>query len=668
MGKRKKSKLPNVAPSAKANFANDQLSKRYKRMNTKNNGNGDNVSGKKRKRNQGEDSEEYSPPLKKQKNEENEFLSNVLPKIRYSDIGGISKIIQKVKRVIHQSILHPSVYTQIGIEPIHGILVHGPSGCGKTMLCDAIAGELGVNYFRLSSLELLGGTTGESERKMKDLFRSASESSPSIILLDDIDSICPPRESGGGNRMESRLVNMLSSSMDQLKLENCNGNMVLVLGTTNRPEELDSSLRRHNRFGEEIEFGIPNDDERLEIIKVLTKNVKLDPSIDLLEISKRTPGYVGADLFGLMQEAANFALKRLFEQKKFEKQQEKEEENEKEKEEEINNSSDTNEIDNHTIAKPPTSTLLEKVEMVIEEKDFEKAFNEVIPNFKREGFSSVPEVTFDDIGALEDIKEEIQFSLINPIDKRELYEKIGVKEACGIVMFGPPGCGKTLLAKAVANSIHANFLSVKGPELMNKYVGETERAIRMVFRRASSSAPCIIFFDEIDALCPRRKHGDGNRVTERIVNQLLTEMDGVNDRKQVYMMAATNRIDIIDKGILRPGRLGKVLYVPLPTESERQKILETISRSTPMDKSIDFVEISKRCEHFSGADLKSLVREASVICLKKVMERGEGTEDLVVKMCHFEDALKKVRSSVSKNDRSVYSKISKIYCQGLGGD
>jgi len=469
-----------------------------------------------------------------------EFSSIVeRPSTRYSDLGGIDDTLKSIRELVEYPLTHPEVFQHLGVEPPRGVLLRGPPGTGKTLLAHAIAGQLGVSFLKVSAPEIVSGMSGESEQKLRELFAAASDAAPAILFIDEIDAIAPKRDGGGANArgMEKRIVAQMLTCMDALAPgNNANGKAVMVLGATNRPDSLDSALRRAGRFDREIILGVPDEAARVRILKVMTSRMRLDGNFDFKVIAKRTPGYVGADIRSLTKEAAVIAINRIF------------------KDLLICESSDasSNEKASGVItAVPLSSEQLEPLSVTM--TDFLEAVQRVQPSSKREGFATVPDVTWKDIGALESIREELTLSVLEPISNPERFQELGLPLPAGVLLYGPPGCGKTLLAKAIANESGANFISVKGPELLDKYVGESERAVRQVFERARASSPCIIFFDELDSLCPKRgSDSGGGGVSERVVNQLLTEMDGLESRRSVFVIAATNRPELIDPAMMRP--------------------------------------------------------------------------------------------------------------------
>ncbi|KAF2072854.1 hypothetical protein CYY_005831 [Polysphondylium violaceum] len=608
--------------------------------------------------------------------------NSLIPSVNFSNLGGIEGCLKEIREHIEYPICHPEIYRYLGVDPPRGILLHGPPGCGKTLLANAIAGELKVPLFAISAPEIASGVSGESEAKIRTLFMNAIAQAPCIIFIDEIDSIAPKRESASKD-MERRIVSQLLTCMDSLNYSNNSSNNnssnsseensmvdenstieennnkttnsspkghVVVIGATNRPESIDTALRIGGRFDKEICLGIPDSSSRQKILKVITSKMKLAPDFDYEEIATLTPGYVGADINLLVKESAVNSINRIF-----------------------NISSSSQKDNNNNINNNCNGSLQEMIKsriplntdqlhhLYIEMSDFKQAIKKVIPAAKREGFATIPNVSWDDVGALSGVREELTNSILRPIKYPKKYKSMGIDSPAGVLMYGPPGCGKTLLAKAIANECQANFISVKGPELLNKYVGESERAVRQVFQRAAASSPCVIFFDEFDALAPKRG-GEGNHSTERVVNQLLTEMDGLEKRSEVFIIAATNRPDIIDAAMCRPGRLDKMVYVPLPSPEERVEILKTLTAKIPTDQDVDLstIGLDKRTHAFSGADLSLLVKEAANRAISRGFDVPTDTKDHkdVVTMDDFLFALSKIKPSVSRKDELMYNKLN----------
>ncbi|XP_041107851.1 nuclear valosin-containing protein-like isoform X3 [Polyodon spathula] len=603
--------------------------------------------------------------------------------VKFEDVGGNEETMKEVcKMLIHMR--HPEVYQKLGVVPPRGFLLHGPPGCGKTLLAQAIAGEMELPMLKVAATEMVSGVSGESEQKLRELFDQAVTSAPCILFIDEIDAITPKREVASKD-MERRIVAQLLTCMDDLNALAATA-QVMVIGATNRPDSLDPALRRAGRFDREICLGIPDEGARLRILQTLCRKLKLPESFDFQQLAHLTPGYVGADLMALCREAAMRAVNRvliemqssqaaaaggqpyLVDTKPVEQEQTAVPNQQPETIEE-----QTELLRLLRLLKDYTPLSEEQLEKLhIEMEDFTSSLCSIQPSAKREGFATVPDVTWADIGALEEIRQELTMAILAPVRNPDQFKALGLSAPAGVLLAGPPGCGKTLLAKAVANESGLNFISVKGPELLNMYVGESERAVRQVFQRAQNSAPCVIFFDEIDALCPRRTDRESG-ASVRVVNQLLTEMDGLETRKQVFIMAATNRPDIIDPAILRPGRLDKSLYIGLPPPKDRFAILQTITkcgRRPLLETDVNLEEIAhdKRSDCFTGADLSALVREASInalqghLCLQAPAATNAPVAEIRVSRQNFEDALKKVKPSVSKRDQLMYDLLKESLC------
>uniref|UniRef100_A0AAR2J4J7 AAA+ ATPase domain-containing protein n=1 Tax=Pygocentrus nattereri TaxID=42514 RepID=A0AAR2J4J7_PYGNA len=573
--------------------------------------------------------------------------------VKFEDVGGNEETLTELcKLLIHMR--HPEVYQQLGVVPPRGFLLHGPPGCGKTLLAQAVAGEMELPMLKVSAPELVSGVSGESEQKLRELFEQAVSNAPCVLFIDEIDAITPKREVASKD-MERRIVAQLLTCMDDLNSLSVPA-QVLVIGATNRPDALDPALRRAGRFDREICLGIPDEGTRLRILKTLCRKLKLPADFDFRQLARLTPGYVGADLMALCREAAMSAVNRVLLQQLDTKTPDADSQDMSVSADVSDGGTDAFFCLSQQGELVQLLALLKKSESLSEEQlaglcilmdDFKASLTSVQPSAKREGFATVPDVTWDDIGALQDIREELTMAILAPVRSPEQFRALGLNAPAGVLLAGPPGCGKTLLAKAVANESGLNFISVKGPELLNMYVGESERAVRQVFQRGRNSAPCVIFFDEIDALCPRRS-GHESGASVRVVNQLLTEMDGLETRRQVFIMAATNRPDIIDPAVLRPGRLDKTLYVGLPPPADRHAILVTITKGgtkprLESDVSLEAVAHDDRC------DFKQEFHTFS----------SGSVKDIKVSRQNFEEAFKKVRPSVSRKV-NVYFKLLKV--------
>jgi len=535
-----------------------------------------------------------------------------IPTVTYEDIGGLREIIGKVREMIELPLRHPEIFERLGIEPPKGVLLYGPPGCGKTLLARAVANESGANFFSISGPEIFSKWYGQTEENLRKIFEESEKNAPSIIFIDEIDAIAPKREEVTGE-VEKRTVSQLLTLMDGLKKRG----KVVVIAATNIPNSVDPALRRAGRFDREIEFPIPNRNGRLEIIKIHTRSMPLDRDVDLNLLADITYGYVGADIMALAKEAAMSALRRVLPEIKWK------EENELPRE------------------------LIEK--LIVKKEDFENALKMVEPSAMREVLVEIPNVKWNDIGGLEDVKQSLKEMIEWPLKNIDSFERIGIQPPKGILLYGPPGCGKTLLAKAVANESGANFISVKGPELMSKWFGESEQRIRELYRRAKQVAPSIILFDEIDALAPKRGLGV-HEATERIVSQLLTEMSGIEEMKGVTVIATTNRPDLVDPALLRPGRIDRFVLVPTPDEKTRLEIFKVHTKNMPL-KDVDIKELARRTEGFSGADIEALCREAGMNALRENIKAKE------VRRKHFDEALKKITPSLTKDIEDYYKKF-----------
>ncbi|KAJ2450814.1 Ribosome biogenesis ATPase rix7 [Coemansia sp. RSA 2336] len=597
-----------------------------------------------------------------------------VPEVRLADLGGVDSCMEEILESIVLPLKHPEIYTHTGVQPPRGILLHGPPGCGKTMLANAIAGEVGVPFLQISAPSIVSGMSGESEKKLREVFEEARELAPCLVFIDEIDAITPKRETAQ-REMERRIVAQMLTCIDSLSWEKATA-PVMLIGATNRPDSLDPALRRAGRFDREIAMPVPDEAARMQILSVLCRPLRLSGEFDFEELAKRTPGYVGADLTALVTAAGMIAVKRILHGLKPQSaglgcddpssmSVDSALTDQASTAEHWNATPTTQAIAQFLASHPEPLTPAELAPAAITNSDFIEALAKVQPSAKREGFATVPGVTWDDIGALAKVREELRMAVVEPIRNPAIFAQVGITAPAGVLLWGPPGNGKTLLAKAIASESHTNFISVKGGELMSKYVGDSERAVRQVFARARASSPCVIFFDELDALCSRRG-GEQSEASARVVNTLLTEVDGMEARKRVYVIAATNRPDIIDPAMLRPGRLDKLLYVDLPSPPERAEILRTLSKKTPLGSDVDLRDIAcdRRCEGFSGADLSGLVRSASEAALRSVLFGTDAASEhpaIVVSRAHFDMALQRTTPSVSASDMKRYESLRKLY-------
>ncbi|KAJ5226745.1 uncharacterized protein N7469_006751 [Penicillium citrinum] len=569
--------------------------------------------------------------------------------VSLTDLGGLDDVVQELGDLVILPMTRPQVYLSSNVQPPRGVLLHGPPGCGKTMIANAFAAELGVPFISISAPSIVSGMSGESEKALREHFDEAKRIAPCLIFIDEIDAITPKRESAQ-REMEKRIVAQLLTCMDEIALEKTDGKPVIVLAATNRPDSLDAALRRGGRFDKEINMTVPSEPVREQILRALTRKMRLADDLDLKTLAKRTPGFVGADLNDLVATAGATAIKRYLEILKLNSGEEMEMEIEG-----LDDISpkvrELRRLINHAKENPIGE---ETEEISISNADFFTALPKIQPSSKREGFATVPDTTWSDIGALGGIRDELSTAIVEPIKNPDIYANVGITAPTGVLLWGPPGCGKTLLAKAVANESRANFISVKGPELLNKFVGESERAVRQVFVRARSSVPCVIFFDELDALVPRRDD-TLSEASARVVNTLLTELDGLGSSRQgIYVIAATNRPDIIDPAMLRPGRLETLLFVNLPSPLERVEILQTLVRKLPIEFDEDMRRLAEECEGYSGADLGSLLRRAGYSAIKR---RDN------IKLEDFVAAKSFIRPSVT--DMKKYEKLRRDWSGGV---
>ena len=534
-----------------------------------------------------------------------------LPRTTYEDVGGLREEIQRVREMVELPLRHPELFQRLGIEPPKGVLLHGPPGCGKTLLARAVANESEANFFSINGPEIMSKFYGESEARLREIFQQAQQNAPSIIFIDELDAIAPKREEVTGE-VERRVVAQLLALMDGLSGR---GN-VIVIGATNRPSALDPALRRPGRFDREIEIGVPDKQGRYEVIQIHTRGMPLAEDVDLKKLAEMSHGYTGADLSSLGRETAMKALRRYLPQ-----------------------------IDLEEERVPPS--VLDKMQVTME--DFNNAYKEITPTAMREVYIEIPTIHWEDIGGLEEVKEDLREAVEWPLKTPEIFDRLGIKPPKGILLYGPPGCGKTLLGKAVATESAANFITIKGPEVFSKWVGESEKAIREVFRKARMAAPAVVFFDEIDSLVPRRGLGfSDSGVSERVISQLLTEMDGMVSLEDVVIVAATNRPDMVDPAVLRPGRFDRLIYVPEPDEKSKLQIFKIYTKNMPLGKDVDLVQLAASAKNFSGADIDALCREAAMVALRKDVNANQVTSS------DFDEARKRVGPSVTPDMEKWY--------------
>lgn len=524
-------------------------------------------------------------------------------RVSYEDVGGLGKGIQKVREMIELPLRHPQIFEKLGIDPPKGLLLHGPPGTGKTLIARAVANETNANFYSVSGPEIIHKFYGESEAKLRNLFEEARKNAPSIIFLDEIDAIAPKREQVTGE-VEKRVVAQLLALMDGLTERG----QVIVLGATNIPHALDPALRRPGRFDRELEIGIPDSKGRLEILEIHTRGMPLTDDVDLRKLAQITHGFVGADLEALCREAAMNSIRRIIPKIEFE------------------------------LEHIPYE-LLQELNVTME--DFLSAQAEIEPTAMREFFVDIPNVTWDQVGGLADVKKELDEAVVWPMTYADLYDFANVKPPKGVLLYGPPGTGKTLLAKALATESKVNFISIKGPALMSKYVGESERSIREVFKRARQAAPCILFFDEMDAIAPARGGGGDSHVSERVISQLLTEIDGTEELKGVFILGATNRKDIIDPALLRPGRIDMLIEIPPPEEDARLEIFKVHTKGKPLAKDVNLEVLAAETEGLVGADIEFVCRKATLAAISEFVEKGGGDpKRLKISAREFKAALK----------------------------
>jgi transitional endoplasmic reticulum ATPase len=537
-----------------------------------------------------------------------------IPRVTYEDIGGLDREIAKVREMIELPLKHPELFERLGVEAPKGVLLHGPPGTGKTLLAKAVANETNANFYHIGGPEIMSKFYGESEERLREIFKEAQENAPSIIFIDEIDSIAPKREEVTGD-VEKRIVSQLLTIMDGLESRG----KIVVIGATNRVNALDPALRRPGRFDREIEIGLPDRNGRLQILHIHTRGMPVSDDVDLKDFADRTYGFVGADLEALAKEAAMGALRRVLP-----------------------------EINMEESSVP--AEILDKINVTM--KDFEDALREVHPSTMREVLVESPNVHWDDVGGLEETKKELREAIEWPLKYRAIFDRAAVEPPKGIMLYGPPGTGKTLVAKAVATESGVNFISVKGPELLSKWVGESERGVREVFRKARQAAPCIIFFDEVDSIVPPRGRDMGTNVTERVVSQILTELDGLDALKDVVVIAATNRPDMVDPALMRPGRIDRMLHIPTPDLEARKEIIRIHTRGKPLAEDVDIDELAEQTENYSGADIAAVCGAASMAAINEHLtkysdpkEAEEHKDELKVTMANFDEAFQKVKTS-----------------------
>ncbi len=534
-------------------------------------------------------------------------IDATIPRITYDELGGLKNEVQKIREMVELPMRHPELFEKIGVEAPKGVLLYGPPGTGKTLLAKAVAGETNAHFISLSGPEIMGKYYGESEERIREIFKQAEENSPSIVFIDEIDSIAPKRDEVSGE-VEKRIVSQLLTLMDGMKSRG----KVVVIAATNRPDSIDPALRRPGRLDREIEIGIPDDEGRHEILSIHTRGMPIEEKVDLKQISKITHGFVGADLEVLSKEAAMRSLRRILP--------------------EID-------LDEDKIS----TEILQKIQITSE--DFRDALKEVRPSALREVQVQIPNVSWDDVGGLAELKEELREAVEWPIKHKEAFDYVDVETPKGILLHGPPGTGKTLIAKALAKMTESNFISIKGPELLSKWVGESEKGVREIFRKARQAAPCIIFLDEVDALVPRRGSGGSeSHVTESVVSQILTEIDGLEELHNVLIIGATNRLDIVDEALLRPGRFDRIIQVPNPDSKGREQIFKIHSKKKPLADDVNISKLVELTDGFSGAEISAVANRAATMALKRyVSGKSENIKEIKVTQKDLLDAIDKIK-------------------------
>ena len=534
-------------------------------------------------------------------------VDSSVPRITYDELGGLKNEVQKIREMVELPMRHPELFDKIGVEAPKGVLLYGPPGTGKTLIAKAVAGETNAHFISLSGPEIMGKHYGESEEKIREIFTQGEENSPSIIFIDEIDSIAPKRDEVSGE-LEKRIVSQLLTLMDGMKSRG----RVVVIAATNRPDSIDPALRRPGRFDREIEIGIPDDDGRLDILSIHTRGMPINEKVNLKQIAKTTHGFVGADLEILSKEAAMRSLRRILPEIDLE-------------EDKI------------------SSEILQKIE--ISNDDFREALKEVRPSALREVQVQIPDVNWDDVGGLDELKDELREAVEWPVKHKEAYDYVDVEAPKGVLLYGPPGTGKTLIAKALAKMTESNFISIKGPELLSKWVGESEKGVREIFRKARQAAPCIIFLDEVDALVPRRGSGSSDsHVTENIVSQILTEIDGLEELHNVLIIGATNRLDIVDEALLRPGRFDRIIEIGNPDSKARKHIFEIHTKKKPLENNVDIKKLVEITNGFSGAEIAAITNRAALVALKRyVAGKSQNIKKIKITQQDLIDAVDKIR-------------------------
>ena len=572
-----------------------------------------------------------------------------LDEVGYDDVGGVRKQMAQIRELVELPLRHPQLFKTIGVKPPKGILLYGPPGSGKTLIARAVANETGAFFFLINGPEIMSKMAGESESNLRKAFEECEKNSPAILFIDEIDSIAPKREKTNGE-VERRIVSQLLTLMDGLKTRS----HVIVMGATNRPNSIDPALRRFGRFDREIDIGVPDEVGRLEVLRIHTRNMKLDDAVDLEVVAQDTHGYVGADLAALCTEAALQCIREKM---------------------------DVIDLEDDTI----DAEVLNSMSVTMDH--FKTALGTSNPSALRETVVEVPNVSWDDVGGLENVKRELQETVQYPVEHPEKFEKFGMAPSKGVLFYGPPGCGKTLLAKAIANECQANFISIKGPELLTMWFGESEANVREIFDKARQSAPCVLFFDELDSIAVQRgsTSGDAGGAADRVLNQLLTEMDGMGTKKTVFIIGATNRPDIIDPALMRPGRLDQLIYIPLPDEASRKQIFKAALRKSPVAPDVDIDLLSRVTQGFSGADITEICQRACKYAIRESIERelersrrGAENPDVMdedtpavdpvpaITRAHFEEAMKFARRSVSDADIRKYRAFAQTLQQSRG--